>query len=78
MLKNLNKSANSSTNQKHSKALLFGLYMFDQYKKPEQEKSHASVPLMQRGDTFDRGIDFLILRYSGLRLSDNEHKTSVQ
>jgi hypothetical protein len=37
IFKNLNKSVISRTKSKHSKALLFSLYMFDKCKKPEQK-----------------------------------------
>ncbi len=43
ILKNLNKSAIKEQNRKHSKALLFGLYMFDQCKN-QNKKCPASVP----------------------------------
>ncbi len=45
MLKNSIKSANSSQNRKHSKVLLFGLCLFDRYKKTGTRKCHTSVPL---------------------------------
>jgi hypothetical protein len=45
MLKISNNSENSDKNRKHSKALLFGLYMFDKVQKTRTKKSHASVPL---------------------------------
>jgi hypothetical protein len=44
IFKNLNRSANQEKNLKHPKALLFGLYMFDQYKN-QNKKSHTNVPL---------------------------------
>ncbi len=70
MLKNLNKSANSSTKSKTPKSLIIWPIYVWSVQKTRTRKSHASVPLMQRGDTSDRSIDFLIFRYSGLGLSD--------